>query len=115
TWPFGDVVAKAEALAQFDEPAVRAVLTGNGDWDGGLAALVDPAAAGIPTWLIRGEPAFGGLVPEPAAIAFAERLGPDRVITIASGAHAPMRLRPEATTVALLRALGARLSPRLPA
>jgi putative intracellular protease/amidase len=28
------------------------------------------------------------------------------VITIAGGAHSPMRLRPEATIVALLRALG---------
>ena len=27
TWPYGDVVAKAEGLTQFDEAAVRAVLT----------------------------------------------------------------------------------------
>ena len=106
TWPYGDVLAKAEALSQFEPDAVRAVLTGNGDWDGGLAALANPVAAAVPTWLIRGELAHGGLIPEPAAEAFAERLGPDRVITIGAGAHSPMRLQPEATTLALLRALG---------
>src|SRR5437879_1446897 len=36
TWPFGDVIAKAEGLTQFDEAAVRAILLENGDWDGGL-------------------------------------------------------------------------------
>jgi pimeloyl-ACP methyl ester carboxylesterase len=105
TWPYGDVVAKSEALTQFDEPAVRAVLTENGDWDGGLAALADPAAAGVPVWLVRGDPAAGGLIPDEEALRFAERIGPDRVITIAGGPHAPMRVRPEATTAALLRAL----------
>jgi pimeloyl-ACP methyl ester carboxylesterase len=105
TWPFGDVLAKAEGLTQFDESAVRAVLTENGDWDGGLADLADPAAAGVAFRLVRGEPAFGSLVPDPAAAAFAERLGLAHVITIARGAHSPMRLRPEATVFALLRAL----------
>ena len=106
TWPYGDVVAKAEALTQFDELAVRAILTQNGDWDGGLAALADPAAANVPTWLVRGDPAAGGLIPDDPAAQLAARLGSRRVITIAGGAHAPMRLRPEATMVALLRALG---------
>jgi pimeloyl-ACP methyl ester carboxylesterase len=105
TWPYGDVVAKAEALGQFDEPAVRAILTDNGDWDGGLAALAHPAAAGVPIWLVRGDPSAGGLIPDEEAVRIAERVGPDRVITIAGGAHAPMRLRPEATTLALLQAL----------
>ena len=53
----GDVLAKAEALVQVDVDAARAVLLDNGDWDGGLADLSDPAADGIPTWLIRGDPA----------------------------------------------------------
>jgi pimeloyl-ACP methyl ester carboxylesterase len=105
TWLFGDVLAKAEALTQFDEPAVRAILTRNGDWDGGLAGLSDPAAAGVPTWFIRGEPAAGGLVPDDAALRIAERIGVEQVITIAGGAHSPMRQRPEATALALLRAL----------
>jgi pimeloyl-ACP methyl ester carboxylesterase len=103
---YGDVVAKAESLTQFDEPAVRAILTENGDWDGGLAGLADPATAGVPTWLVRGEPASGGLIPDEQAVRIAERIGADHVITIAGGAHSPMRLRPEATIVALLRALG---------
>jgi pimeloyl-ACP methyl ester carboxylesterase len=106
TWPFGDVAAKAEALTQFDEPAVRAILTQNGDWDGGLSALADPSAAGIPTWLVRGEPAAGGLIPDSEAIRIAERIGADHVITIAGGTHSPMRQYPEATNLALLRALG---------
>ncbi|HEX2756024.1 MAG TPA: alpha/beta fold hydrolase [Candidatus Limnocylindrales bacterium] len=105
TWPFGDVVAKAQALTQFDEPAVRAILTQNGNWDGGLAGLAAPAAAAVQIWLIRGEPSAGGLIPDEEANRIAERIGADHVITIADGAHAPMRLRPEAATLALLRAL----------
>ena len=105
TWPFGDVTAKAEDLIQFDEPAVRAILTQNGDWDGGLADLANPAAAGMPIWLVRGDPAFGGLIPDAEAVRIAVRIGVDHVITIAGGSHAPMRMLPEATTLALLRAL----------
>jgi len=107
TWSYGDVAAKAEALTQFDEPAVRAILTQNGDWDGGLAGLTDPAAAAVPTWLVRGDPAAGGLVPDDEADRIAARIGAGHVLTIAGGAHAPMRQRPEATTLALLRALAA--------
>jgi pimeloyl-ACP methyl ester carboxylesterase len=105
TWPWGDVVGKAEALTQFDEAAVRAVLMENGDWDGGLKDMADPAADGVAFRLIRGEPAFGGLVPDAAAERMAERVGPEQVITIAGGTHSPMRLRPEATVLALLQAL----------
>jgi pimeloyl-ACP methyl ester carboxylesterase len=105
TWAWGDVAAKAEALSQFDEAAVRAVLTENGDWDGGLADIADPAAAGVAFRLIRGEPAFGGLISAAAAEAIAGRIGHEHVITIARGTHSPMRTRPEATVLALLRAL----------
>ncbi len=105
TWSYGDVAAKAEALTQFDEPAVRAVLTENGDWDGGLAALADPAAADVPVWLVRGDPASGGLMPDEEAVRMSVRIGPDRVITIAGGTHSPMRVLPEASTLALLLAL----------
>jgi pimeloyl-ACP methyl ester carboxylesterase len=105
TWPFGDILAKAESLTQFDEEGVRAVLTENGDWDGGLADVAESDAAGVAFRLVRGEPAFGGLVPDTAAAAFAERIGPTNVITIARGAHSPMRLRPEGTVFALLHAL----------
>jgi len=105
TWGYGDVLAKAEALTQFDADGVRAVLTGNGDWDGGLASIADPAAAEARFRLVRGDPATGGLVPDAAAAAFADRLGPEHVITIPRGAHSPMRDRPTATVAALLRAL----------
>ncbi len=105
TWAYGDVVAKAEALTQFDEPAVRAILTGNGDWDGGLAALLDPAATDVPARLVRGDPEAGGLIPDAMAARLAERIGAGNVLTIAGGSHAPMRTRIEATVLALLRAL----------
>jgi pimeloyl-ACP methyl ester carboxylesterase len=105
TWPFGDVIGKAEALTQFDQAAVRAVLTENGDWDGGLADMSDPAADGVAFRVIRGEPACGGLIPDAAAELLAERIGSEHVITIAGGTHSPARLLPEATTLALLRAL----------
>ncbi len=105
TWSYGDVFAKAEALTQFDVEAVRAVLTRNGDWDGGLAALEHPAAAGAVVRLVRGEPASGGLVPGEAAAAFARRLGEANVITIKGGSHSPMRQLPERTTLELLRVL----------
>jgi pimeloyl-ACP methyl ester carboxylesterase len=104
-WPWGDVLAKAEALTQFDEEAVRAVLTENGDWDGGLADLADPAADGIPVRIVRGEPAAGGLIPDAAAAALALLVGSPHVLTIRGGSHSPMRNRPETTVLALMRAL----------
>jgi hypothetical protein len=48
------------------------------------------------------------MVPEETLLAFAERIGADHILTIAGGAHSPQRMHPEATLVALLRALGAR-------
>lgn len=71
SWTDGDVRAKAEGLTQFDESAVRAILLDNGDWDGGLAALADPRAAGVDTWIVRGDPASGGMLPDAALPAFA--------------------------------------------
>ena len=104
-WSDGDVRAKALGLTQFDPEAVLAALLENGDWDGGLASLADPAAAGISTWLIRGEPAAGSYVPDAALPAFEDRIGGDHVITIADGPHSPQRTHPEATVLAILRAL----------
>ncbi|MEO8207437.1 MAG: alpha/beta fold hydrolase [Chloroflexota bacterium] len=106
-WPDGDVYAKALGLTQFDGPAVRAVLIENGDWDGGLGALAYPAARDVPIWLIRGEFPMGGLIPEAAVPAFAARIGADRILTIAGAPHSPHRMFPEATVLAILRALGA--------
>ena len=48
TWDEGDVLAKAEAVLEMDFEAARSVLLDNGDWDGGMADLRDPAAA--PAW-----------------------------------------------------------------
>ena len=45
-----------------------------------MADLRDPAAAGIDTWLIRGDPAIRGLRGRPAAAAFGALIGPDHVI-----------------------------------
>jgi pimeloyl-ACP methyl ester carboxylesterase len=106
-WPDGDVHAKALGLNQFDVPAVLDVLLRNGDWDGGLAALADPAANGISTWVIRGVPEAGCMVPDSAVRAFRALVGRDHVITIADAPHSPQRTHPEATVLAILRALSA--------
>jgi pimeloyl-ACP methyl ester carboxylesterase len=105
TWGYGDVLAKAEGLTRFDVDAVKAVLLDNGDWDGGLAALSDPAAAWALVRWVRGDPAAGGLIPDAAAEAIAARFGAEAVITIPGAAHSPMRSFAEATTRALLLAL----------
>jgi pimeloyl-ACP methyl ester carboxylesterase len=105
TWSYGDVVAKAEGLTQFDEAAVRAILTQNGDWDGGLASLADPSAQRAPVWLIRGDPAAGGYVPDAVLPGFTARVGAERIITIQGAPHSPQRTHPEALARALLRAL----------
>ncbi|MBI3745339.1 MAG: alpha/beta fold hydrolase [Chloroflexi bacterium] len=83
-WSDGDIRAKALGLTQFDADAVLAILLENGDWDGGLGALADPAAAGVPTWLIRGEFLFGGM---PAS-------GPEATTTRSTSAIAAAGLRP---------------------
>ena len=106
-WVFGDVAAKAEALTQFDEVAVREVLMRNGDWDGGYADLADPSATSIDRWLIRGDPTAGGLISNEAAARFEALLGDDRVITIPRAPHSPHRTHPAETVAAVLRALGA--------
>lgn len=105
TWPDGDVRAKAEALTQLDEAAALAVLLDNGDWDGGLADLADPAAAGIRLAIVRGDPTFGGMLPDEALPAFEALVGPGRIHTIHGGPHSPQRIHPVETTAALLHAL----------
>lgn len=104
-WARGDLQAKALGLTQFDVAAVRAILLDNGAWDGGLEALADPAAAGVAGWLIRADPAVGGLVPDAAVPAFADRLGADHVLTIVGAPHSPQRTKAAATMAAILRAL----------
>lgn len=106
-WSDGDVLAKAEALTQLDEAAARSVLLDNGDWDGGLADLADPAAAEVPVWIIRGDPAAGGYIPDAAVPALAARVGADRLHTIAGAPHSPQRTHPVETLAALLAALDA--------
>jgi pimeloyl-ACP methyl ester carboxylesterase len=104
-WSDGDVRAKAEALTQLDESAARSVLLDNGDWDGGLAGLADPAAAGIPIWVVRGDPAAGGYLPDEVVPAFEARIGADHLVTIPGAPHSPQRTHPVETVAALLRAL----------
>ena len=113
-WSDGDVHAKALGLTQFDEPAVLAVLVDNGDWDGGLGALGDPLSREVPVWLIRGEFEQGGLIPDAVLPALAARVGADHVTTIADAPHSTQRTHPEATTLAILRALGV-AHPAVPA
>src|SRR5688500_18585426 len=78
-WDEGDVRAKAMALTQLDEAAARSVLLDNGDWDGGLSDLADTAAAGIPTWIVRGEPAAGSYLGDEHVPAFAALIGAHQI------------------------------------
>ena len=105
-WSDGDVAAKAKGLAEFNPDAVLAVLLQNGDWDAGLAGAREAAAAGVPVWVIRGEWDTGCLIPDVLVPKLEAQLGRDHVITIRDAPHSPQRTHPEATLVALLRALG---------
>ena len=110
-WSYGDVVAKAEGLATFDQAAVRSILLDNGDWDGGLAGLDGGAELGrggaaAQAWIVRGEPDFGSFLPDAAVAALRGHVPPDRVVTIPGAPHSPMRTHPRETVAALLRALG---------
>jgi pimeloyl-ACP methyl ester carboxylesterase len=111
TWSDGDVQAKAQALTEFSPQLVLDVLLKNGDWDGGMAALRNPAAAGVDVWLIRGEWSAGGLIPDFKVPEIEGQLGPDHVVTIEGGPHSPQRTQPEATILAILRALGHERQP----
>ena len=106
-WHAGDVKVRAEALTQLDEAAARSVVLENGDWDGGLAALSDPTARGVPVWIVRGEQATGSYLPDAALPAFEALIGKGHTATIAGGPHSPQRTHPVETTAALLRALEA--------
>jgi pimeloyl-ACP methyl ester carboxylesterase len=105
TWPTRDVEAKADALIRLDVDAVLAILLENKDWDGGLADLSEPAADGLDIWLVRGDPAAGGYVPDAVLPGFAARIGDDHILTLAGAPHGPQRTHPDATTAALLEAL----------
>jgi pimeloyl-ACP methyl ester carboxylesterase len=105
SWSDGDVESKALSLTRFSPEGVLAVLLENGSWDAGLAGLANPAAAGVPAWYIRGEWHSGGLIPDGAVRKLAARVGSDHVLTIAGAPHSPQRTYPEATVLAILRAL----------
>lgn len=105
-WSAGDVEAKAEALVEVDLEAARAIVLDNGDWDGGLEDLSDPTARDIPTWIVRGDPASGGLLLDEGLPALSRLVGADHVITLAGALHAPQRTHAKALVAALLRALG---------
>ncbi len=106
-WSEGDIRAKAVALTQIDGAAVQSIYLENGDYDAGVAALSDPAGKDIPAWVIRGDPAAGGLIADEHVSELADRVGSDHVITIAGAGHSPQRTHPEATILAILRALAA--------
>ncbi len=105
-WSAGDVQAKAEALSQVDVEAARAILLDNGDWDGGLQDLLDPLARGVPTWIVRGDPLAGSLLPDASLPGLSAAVGPDHVITLDGAPHAPQRTHSRVLLSALLVALG---------
>jgi pimeloyl-ACP methyl ester carboxylesterase len=99
------VEAKARALTEFNPQLVLDVLLRNGSWDAGMAALQAPNAERMDVWLIRGEWATGGLIPDSKVASIAAQLGADHVITIEGAPHSPQRTHPEATVLAVLRAI----------
>jgi pimeloyl-ACP methyl ester carboxylesterase len=99
------VAAKAQALTEFNPQLVLDVLLKNGDWDAGMAALRTPKADASDVWLIRGEWETGGFIPESRVPRIEQQLGADHVITIEGAPHSPQRTHPEATVLALLRAI----------
>ncbi len=107
-WAHGDVLAKAIGLHRVEEAAAQAILLDNGDWDAGIADLSAAASTGtLPeTWVVRGDPGAGGLTFDPAIPGLAALIGDDRIITLTGAPHSPQRTHPEATTLALMRALG---------
>ncbi|MEO8274136.1 MAG: alpha/beta hydrolase [Chloroflexota bacterium] len=106
TWSDGDIAAKALSLTEFNPDAVLAVLLENGDWDAAIAGSRTAMAAGVPVWIIRGEWATGCLIPDALVPRLESELGRDHVITIRNAPHSPQRTHPEATVLAMLRALG---------
>ena len=108
SWTYGDVVAKAVGLHRVEQAAAHAILLENGDWDGGVADLAAAADAGVlpPTWVVRGDPAAGGLTFDSALPDLAALLGPGHILTIDGAPHSPQRTHPEATVLALITALG---------
>jgi pimeloyl-ACP methyl ester carboxylesterase len=105
TWSDGDVAAKARSLIEFNPDAVLAALLQNGDWDAGIDGARESLAAGVPVWIIRGEWDTGCLIPDAMVPKLEAAVGRDHVITIRDAPHSPQRTHPEATLVALLRAL----------
>ncbi|MEO5704092.1 MAG: alpha/beta hydrolase, partial [Candidatus Limnocylindrales bacterium] len=105
TWSDGDIAAKALSLTEFNPDAVLAVLLENGDWDAAIGGSRLAKAAGVPVWIIRGEWATGCLIPDTLVPRLEAELGRDHVITIRNAPHSPQRTHPEATVLAMLRAL----------
>jgi pimeloyl-ACP methyl ester carboxylesterase len=102
----GDVQAMAHGVVEMDVAAVRSIVLDNGDWDGGLSDLQDPAASGLDIWVIRGDPRTGSYVSDDAARAFAGVVGEDHVLSIPRAPHSPMRTHPVQTLAAFLQAIG---------
>ncbi len=94
-----------ELAAGTDLEAARQVLFENGDWDSGLAALSDPAAAGLDVRVVRGDPATGGHMPDDVAATFAARYGAGHVTMIAGAPHSPQGTHPDELAAALRHAL----------
>ncbi len=94
-----------ELAARTDLTAAQQVLFGNGDWDSGLAALSDPAAAGLDVRVVRADPAAGGRTPDAVAGTFAARYGADHVTMIVGAPHSPQGTHPAELEAALRQAL----------
>lgn len=104
-WSDGDVAAKARALTEFNPEAVLAIVLENGDWDAALGGARLAADASVPVWVVRGEWDTGCLIPDALVPVLERQLGREHVITIRGAPHSPQRTHPEATVLAILRAV----------
>jgi pimeloyl-ACP methyl ester carboxylesterase len=111
TWTDGDVAAKAKGLTEFNPDAVLRVLLENGDWDAGMSSAREAREHDVPMWVIRGEWEAGCLIPDALVPRLEAAFGRDHVITIQGAPHSPQRTHPEATLVAILRALDGSSEP----
>lgn len=105
-WPSGDRAVKAESLFALDPAMLGAVFAANPVWDGRLGVLEEVRRAGVDVWIVRGEPALGGLTPDSYIEEARRTWPPERIIEIAGAGHVIPRTHPEELVAVLLGAFG---------
>lgn len=110
-WEPQERLVKAENLMRLDMDMLRAVQAANTAWDGGLASLRDAQQRGVAVWIVRGNPALGGLTSD-SFVAQAQNfvLG-GRIVQIPTAGHVPQRTDPARLVEICLAALDGAAPP----